>query len=177
MNKTELRTHYRAIRAQVSQSRRIKSAQAACKWMGKREKRGPILSYASFGSELDTGPLNTSLMEKGLLVLPRVEGNHLELYRVQAFAHLQKNLWGIWEPDPNQCRPISSAAISLVLVPALAFDSRGYRLGYGKGYYDRLLAQIPMHVETIGLGFREQSHPSLLPIEPHDIPLHCGYFS
>ncbi len=57
-----------------------------------------------------------------------------------------------------------------ILVPGLAFDLRGYRLGRGGGFYDKLLAKYP-HARTMGLMFLEQIHLSNLPIEPHDIPV------
>ena len=70
--------------------------------------------------------------------------------------------------NPRDLRPAMPGDWELAIVPLLAFDRRGYRLGYGKGYYDRLLAAGP--VTTIGVGFAAQEVDAL-PAEPHDIAL------
>jgi len=103
-----------------------------------------VLGFASFGSELDTRPFLDKVLASGrALVLPRVdrEGRRLVLYRVASLAtDLRPGTWGIPEPDPAHCGLAASADIDLILVPGVAFDPDGGRLGYGAGYYDRLLA-------------------------------------
>jgi 5-formyltetrahydrofolate cyclo-ligase len=105
------------------------------------------LSYAGFGSEIDTLPFNRALLDRGLsLVLPRVErvAGGLVLYRVRDLeTDLIPGVWGIPEPDPLRCAVVSPDDIDWLLLPGLAFDRRGGRLGYGGGYYDRLLPRLP----------------------------------
>lgn len=60
--------------------------------------------------------------------------------------------------------------MQLLLVPALAFDDDGYRIGYGRGFYDALLAKLPEEVLTVGVGFEAQMHLQV-PLEPHDWPV------
>lgn len=131
-----------------------------------------ILSYASFGDELNTRRLNQQLANEQRLLLPRVEGDRLIIHRV---TDLQEDLtpsrWGILEPKPS-CPVIDPFEISFILVPGLSFDHAHHRLGYGKGHYDRLLSMVPPSTKTIGLGFREQLSDEPLPILPTDIPLH-----
>ncbi|MBI2311859.1 MAG: 5-formyltetrahydrofolate cyclo-ligase [Betaproteobacteria bacterium] len=108
-------------------------------------RRSPVvMAYASFGSELDTGPFLRAVLASGkTLVLPKVDRARgcLETYAV---ADMETDLvagpWGLREPDPRRGRPVSPEAIGFVLVPGVAFDRRGGRIGYGKGFYDRLLA-------------------------------------
>jgi 5-formyltetrahydrofolate cyclo-ligase len=132
-----------------------------------------VLSYASFGSELSTQDINAFLREAGKLLLPKVSGSNLRIYHVEKGfkCGLTKNRWGIPEPEETECREADLASVSAVFVPGLAFDKRGHRLGYGKGYYDRLLSSLAPGIPFYGLGFKEQLHPSLLPAFPNDVPL------
>ncbi len=103
---------------------------------------GVVLGYAGFGSEPVTLPFLVGLRAAGrVLVLPRVDraARRLVLHRVDDLGDLRPGVWGIPEPDPVRCPPAARAGIELVLVPGVAFDVRGGRVGYGAGYYDRLL--------------------------------------
>lgn len=135
-----------------------------------------VLSFSSLIEEIDTTRINAHLENEGKLLLPRVEGDRLEIYRVTDSAtQLRAGGMHILEPNPNICTPISSfEEIGLILVPGLGFDHNGARIGYGKGHYDRLLFEIKKtHVPmTIGIGFSEQLLATPLPLEPHDEPLH-----
>lgn len=101
-----------------------------------------ILAYSSFGSEFDTKAIVDAALESGrTLVLPRVNRStrRLDLYRVvDPQRDLVAGSWGIAEPHPEKCAPVSPVAIGMVLVPGVAFDRRGARVGYGGGYYDKL---------------------------------------
>lgn len=138
--KIELRDYYRALRKQISSERRDLASKKLFDQLSKITA-SKILSFASFGAEIDLTLLNHLYAAEGRLVLP--------------------------ELDPDEQNLDS---IDLVLVPGLAFDEKGYRLGYGKGYYDRLLSRIPQ-VHTIGVGFAEQKSLVLLPIDSWDVPV------
>ena len=129
------------------------------------DQEGPILSFASFGDEIDLWPLNRKLAEKNQLVLPRVEQGHLTLYEVEDLNQLILSSWGILEPPKD--KPIAPEKISLALIPGLGFDRRKHRIGYGKGYYDRLLPKL-IHAKKIGLGYQEQLLEALIPTDPED---------
>jgi 5-formyltetrahydrofolate cyclo-ligase len=106
-----------------------------------------VLGYASFGSELDTRPFLRGVLADGrTLVLPRVEraARRLALHQVRDLeVDLQPGAWGIPEPTPARCRAAAADEIDFVLVPGVVFDKGGGRVGYGGGYYDRLLATWP----------------------------------
>jgi 5-formyltetrahydrofolate cyclo-ligase len=78
--------------------------------------------------------------------------------------------YDILEPDRQICRLCAPRDADAVLVPALAFDRDGYRLGFGGGYYDRLLSRLDPHNLTIGLTFHH-ALLDLLPREAHDQPV------
>ena len=82
---------------------------------------------------------------------------------------LDRGQFGIREPNPD-CREVLLNRLDLTLVPGVGFDFKGRRLGRGKGFYDRLLAQISG--TTCGVGFDEQIVEAI-PTEPHDVQLNC----
>jgi 5-formyltetrahydrofolate cyclo-ligase len=106
-----------------------------------------MLAYASFGSEPETRPFLGAVLASGrTLVLPRVDraARRLALHEVRDLdTELRPGTWGIPEPVPAHCRVVVPAEIDFVLVPGVVFDPRGGRIGYGAGYYDRLLAAWP----------------------------------
>lgn len=130
-----------------------------------------VLSFASKKDELRLWHLNLHLAAKGQLVLTRVSGNHLVPYLVE---NLEKDLvlgaFNIYEPEIQRCKEVSIDAIDLMIIPAVAFDEQGHRIGYGKGYYDRFLENI-YDTKKIGVGFKEQLHPKPLPQEEFDRPV------
>lgn len=81
---------------------------------------------------------------------------------------LKENKWGI--PEPQNGTPIPSLAIDAVLVPLLAFDIHGNRVGYGKGFYDRFLAECPPTTVKIGLSLFDAG-PAIADVDPFDIAL------
>lgn len=132
-----------------------------------------VLSYASFADEFDTSLINRDLCTQGRLLLPKIEGNSLHIFYIDNIVIQTKiNSWGITEPIPHLCKKANLDKISLALIPGLAFDTAGNRLGYGKGFYDRFLPSIP-RAKIVGLGFKEQLIENcFIPICHHDFPLH-----
>ena len=106
-----------------------------------------VLGFASFGNEVETRAFLHQVLASGrALALPRVdrEARRLVLHRVASLdTELRPGPWGIPEPDPARCRLAAPTEMDFVLVPGVAFDPDGGRLGYGAGYYDRLLAAWP----------------------------------
>jgi 5-formyltetrahydrofolate cyclo-ligase len=89
------------------------------------------------------------------LCVPKVNGitNQLDNFYFEGLHQLQLNAWGI--PEPQQGVPVPSKKIDMVIVPLLAFDERGNRVGYGKGFYDKFLAQCRPNCRRLGLSFFE----------------------
>lgn len=143
-----------------------------------REARA-VMSYCGFGSELDTGPFNATVLASGKrLVLPKIDRatGRLAVYGVaDPETDLVAGVWGIREPDPDRCTRVALADIDYVLVPGAAFDRNCGRIGYGKGYYDQLLASLaaagrdPWRVAGC---FAVQVVESV-PMEPFDVPMHA----
>jgi 5-formyltetrahydrofolate cyclo-ligase len=130
------------------------------------------LAYASFGSEVDTRPLLRHVLDGGrLLVLPRIQRaeRRLALHQVRDLdTDLQPGPWGILEPSPDRCRPVTAREIDFVLVPGVVFDPDGGRIGYGAGYYDRLLAVWPEPAPpVVAAAFELQIVPAV-PVLPTD---------
>lgn len=124
-----------------------------------------ILAYFSFRQEPDLSPLFSTYHRWGL---PRCEGKSLiwHLWSPHEFP-LQTGTYGILEPQPNS-PTLNSTEVDLILVPAVACDVRGYRLGYGGGFYDRLLSSPAWaRIPTIGIVFEFARLPRL-PIDPWD---------
>lgn len=136
-------------------------------WLAARK----ILFYAPLPGELDIWPLFEDAIRAGKEVyLPRYIGNAYAAGLVrEPDADLTVGRFGIREPR-DTCAQIALNRLDFVLVPGVAFNLQGRRLGRGKGYYDRLLAEV--RGKTCGVGFNEQIVEDL-PVEPHDIHLNC----
>lgn len=99
------------------------------------------MAFASFRDELQTGPLLTDVLRSGrVLVLPvtRLDTRRLDPRIVSDLTRLRPGVRGIPEPDED-CPPADAGDIDLVVVPGVAYDCRGHRVGYGGGFYDGLL--------------------------------------
>ncbi len=132
------------------------------------------LAYLSFGSEVDTAAVVAGLQARGCeIALPRVDRaqRRLELYFVADLARdLVPGVWGIREPRPEVCVPASLADIDVVLAPGVAFTARGDRLGYGGGFYDRLLGGSASRPRIVAGAFDLQIVDEL-PSTRTDIPV------
>jgi 5,10-methenyltetrahydrofolate synthetase len=132
-----------------------------------------VLAYASFGTELQTDELLRRVLADGkTLVLPRVERGGLGLYEVRNLAgDLAPGTWGIREPEPDRCPRADAGGVGFALIPGVAFDRRARRLGYGGGYYDRLLAGgLPEGTPLVSGAFEVQILDEV-PTDPHDAPV------
>ena len=94
----------------------------------------------------------------------------MEHFLLTPFTHLVTNQWRIPEPDPLTSEKILPSEIDIVLVPLLAFDRKGYRVGYGGGYYDRFLPQTHPECIKMGLSLFENAD-EIEDIDEYDIPL------
>jgi 5-formyltetrahydrofolate cyclo-ligase len=131
---------------------------------------GTVFFYASFRTEFDTTELiKISLAAGKRAVLPKVdrEKQELVLYEIKDFSELGPGYMGIPEPTSPET-PVSINDIDLVIIPGAGFDPMGNRIGYGGGYYDRLLSGMQKHVPVIAPAYEEQIIDSI-PSESHDI--------
>ena len=132
-----------------------------------------VLLTLPFGSEWDSMPLLLTALERGkTVVLPRVNAaaRTLELCRLtEPTRDVLPGYRGIPEPQ-SHCALLAADAIDWVLVPGVAFDTTGHRLGYGGGYYDRLLPQLRSDAVRIAGGYEIQL-VDRVPAAPHDVPV------
>ena len=134
-----------------------------------------IMAYASFGSELRTEEFVRHVLDQGkTLLLPRVDRQKgsLDVYRVRdPVRDLHGGTWGIRDPRPDRCARVGPHAIDFVLVPGVAFDTRGTRLGYGGGFYDKLLADGLSPGAWLVAGAFETQMVEKVPLGEHDVPM------
>lgn len=129
-------------------------------------RRSPVvLLYSAHGDEIDPGALVPILLEHGQRVaFPRVKEDRLQVVALSEADSLQPGYRGIPEPTGP---PLDPDVIECAIIPGVAFDLDGGRLGRGGGHYDRLLATLPETCLRIGLAFSCQIVPRV-PMEPHD---------
>jgi 5-formyltetrahydrofolate cyclo-ligase len=135
-----------------------------------------ILIYVSFGSEVDTRALLSQAFEDGKRVLvPLGTREHKKpvISELTDITHLSEGpIKGILEPMKEKQKLVDPSEVDLVLVPGVAFDRQGTRLGMGGGFYDRLLPMIPEGIFA-ALAFAAQLSDAALPRESHDVSMHA----
>ncbi len=136
-----------------------------------------VMAYCSFGSEIETSPLlHTALRHGKELVLPKINPatNELDLYIVEDLLNeLVPGVWGIREPNPDLCTQLRPKDLDFIVTPGIAFDKSGGRIGYGRGYYDRLLHACHLAGSrpfTVAAAFEVQI-VDVTPKENHDVPI------
>lgn len=127
---------------------------------------GIVAGYWPMKGELDPLPLMQALAAQGFaLALPRMTPHGLDFHAWHAGDLMESGAFGTREPRPNAPR----VEPDLILTPLLAFDAKGGRLGFGKGFYDRAFALLP-HAGRLGLAYAFQQVEAV-PGEAHDVPL------
>lgn len=104
-----------------------------------------VLCYMSTPSEVDTRGIISSLFEQNKTVaVPRCidDTRDMEFFIITSLEDTHKRTFGVFEPDRDKCRRLRDYRNAVCILPGLIFDKEGYRLGYGKGYYDRFLSSF-----------------------------------
>lgn len=174
MTKRELREFIRNQKKQNSaaelaaESERICSKVLASAWW---QEASTLLLYYPLKDEVDVRPLIQEAYQSGKRVLlPVVKGDDLELRLYEGEASLSPGAFGIMEPTGTLFAPKDYPDIQLALIPGMAFDRAGHRLGRGKGYYDRLLPRLASaRLQGICFLFQLVEH---VPTDAHDIAVH-----
>lgn len=127
-----------------------------------------IYGYLPYNQEVRTVPILERALKDGKTVaVPKVIDDRMIFVVMDDLAKVEKGYAGI--PEPVENGPEAADHHALVLMPGLAFDPQGHRIGYGGGFYDRFLEQEPNH-PTVALCYEFQVFPSL-DTEAHDIPV------
>ena len=172
--KQALRNQVGAVLKQIPQGRRVAGSARArgllerqSQWQAARS----VLLFAPLPEELDVWPLLASALAAGKQVaLPRFVAatrSYEACWILNLETDVQAGHFGIREPR-SHCARVSSGEVDLILVPGVAVDLHGRRLGRGKGYYDQLLSAL--RGTTCGVAFEEQI-VNEVPLEPHDVRL------
>jgi 5-formyltetrahydrofolate cyclo-ligase len=175
-SKNSLRQKILARLEQMPAAKRAASSARACsllKQQGLWRSANSILFFAPMPEELDVWPLVAEALAAGKTVaLPCYDSKSKQYAaaRVQDLARdIKPGHFGIREPA-DHCVPVALGSLDLVLVPGVAFDPLGRRLGRGKGYYDQLLPHV--RGTTCGVAFEEQ-FVAEVPVEAHDRRVNC----
>jgi 5-formyltetrahydrofolate cyclo-ligase len=148
----------RALRDAIPRERRAEmSAAIRDRLLDEIRSRGAraVFVFRSFGSEVDThGLIERVAGEGGRVLLPVLQDGALEAARWTPGEPLVRSGYGALEPAEREI--VQPAEVDLVVVPGLAFDLRGYRVGYGRGYYDGYLRRLPPGAARIGAAFAAQ---------------------
>ncbi len=139
------------------------------------EKSQKIMFYLSFNQEVSTEAMvERSIKLKKQVLVPKIQEQDLSIWSISGRDQCVPNQWGI--PEPEEKRGAKRfpfwLEIELIVIPGLAFDRLGRRLGFGKGYYDRFLKRFTPDTFTLGLAFDFQVVENI-PVTADDFSLDC----
>ncbi len=136
------------------------------------QKSKVIATYVSKREEVQTEHIITNALNTGKRVFVPIvnpRNKNLVFSEIRGLSELVVSQFGIREPRPEFVRPVDFREAELIVVPIVAWDERGFRIGNGGGYFDKALAPLKGNL-TVGLAFESQ-RVNMVPEERHDIPL------
>ena len=173
MDKTALRKQIREKKRAMTEAEiREASARLGEQFVSSEAYRQAksIYGYLPYNQEVRTVPMLEQALRDGKRVaVPKCYGDEMRFIWMEDLSRVEKGYAGI--PEPVEDGPVADDETALVLMPGLAFDPEGHRIGYGGGFYDRFLAKEPEH-PTLALCYAFQMLPKL-ETEEFDIPVDC----
>lgn len=171
MDKTQLRRFIREQKRAMTEEEIVSRSRALGALLAASEayrQAKTIYGYLPYNQEVRTVPMLQQALKDGKKVaVPKCYGEEMRFIYMEDLSLVEKGYAGI--PEPIADEPIAHDETALVLMPGLAFDAKGHRIGYGGGFYDRFLAKEPNH-PTLALCYAFQMLPQL-ETESHDIPV------
>ena len=163
----QIREQKRAMtQAQIEEKSRLLTQQFLASQLYRQAKT--IYGYLPYNQEVRTVPMLEQALKDGKQVaVPKVYGDEMKFIYLTDLSRVEKGYAGI--PEPVADGPVAEDPTALVLMPGLAFDPQGHRIGYGGGFYDKFLASEPGH-PTLALCYDFQMLPQLQ-TEEFDIPV------
>lgn len=175
--KNQLRQQYKKIRQQLTateiQQHSARIAETLLQttfW----QQSHTVMLYLSFQNEVATQTIYLQGWAEGktmLLPICSTQDGHMEMSILSSFNQLVPNRYGIDELPSQLQQIIPPQQIDLCIIPGIAFDHAGNRLGFGAGYYDRYLPRVNPQAKRIALAYECQLHHGLLPTDAHDLPM------
>ena len=171
MDKSTLRKEIRKLKRAMTEEEILLRSQRLCEKFLKcdfYQNADTVYGYLPYNQEVRTWDLLAQAMADGKKVaVPKVYGEEMRFIYITDFSQIETGYCGI--PEPIEDAPVANDKDALVLMPGLAFDTDGHRIGYGGGFYDRFLSSEPDH-PTIALCYDFQVRNDL-PAEAFDIPV------
>ena len=173
MDKKELRSHIRAQKRAMTEAEITEKSEKLSRLflasdLYKQAKT--VYGYLPYNQEVRTIPMLEQALEDGKKVaVPKVCGDEMVFIYMDDLTEVERGYAGI--PEPVADGPVADDPHALVLMPGLAFDPQGHRIGYGGGFYDKFLASEPEH-PTLALCYDFQMLPHL-ETDSYDIPVDC----
>lgn len=173
MDKKELRRRIREQKRAMSKAQIAEKSAALGRLLAASDsyrRAKSIYGYLPYNQEVRTVPmLEQALADGKRVAVPKVYGDEMKFIWMDDLGRVEKGYAGI--PEPIADGPVADDETALVLMPGLAFDPQGRRIGYGGGFYDKFLASEPNH-PTLALCYDFQMLPRL-ETEAFDIPVDC----
>ena len=171
MDKTSLRKQIREQKRAMTHRQIEIASQKLCQLFLTSElyrQAKTIYGYLPYNQEVRTVPmLEQALADGKRVAVPKVYGDEMKFIYLTDLTQVETGYAGI--PEPVEDGPVADDPTALVLMPGLAFDREGHRIGYGGGFYDKFLAAEPTH-PTLALCYGFQMVEQL-PVEEFDIPV------
>jgi 5-formyltetrahydrofolate cyclo-ligase len=173
LSKSEIRNRIRELRRKQDSSSIIKKSGAIWKFLlslPEYRKARTIALYASITKEGEVATadiIEGSLAQNKKVYLPKVVSDHLEFFNVKSIEELKEGAFGILEPTGDK---VKAEQIDLIVLPGIAFDVFGNRLGFGRGYYDRFLKKV-RNASMVALAFDFQI-VNRIPSTKSDVRIH-----
>jgi 5-formyltetrahydrofolate cyclo-ligase len=173
--KQALREKMISLRHSFSISKKKEASELICRFIENftsDHNFSAIAGYFPLNDEVDILPALKRLHANNRSIfLPSIQPKETLLFKkVKQWSEMKKNIYGIQEPQTSEI--ISPQQLDLILVPGLAFDLHGNRLGFGKGYYDNFLSKISSHTLIMGVSFSFQVIEQV-PTTSRDVPVQC----